>query len=74
MAEKIESERADAAWIQKESSERAGKKELKKAKKEWEAQAKKTMEEEIAKQVGAVNKWWQDHYENEKKNCEDEVR
>lgn len=74
MAEIIESERAEAAWIQKESSERAGKKELKKAKKEWEAQAKKMMEEEIAKEVGAVNKWWQDHYENQKKNCEDEVR
>lgn len=74
MVEKIEYERADAAWIQKESSEKAGKKALKKAKKEWEAQAKQMMEEEIANQLGAANKWWQNHYEKEKKSCEDEVR
>lgn len=74
IADLIRSERADAAWIQMESREKAEKKALKKAKKEWEAKAKKMMEEEIATQVGAVNKRWQDHYEKEKKSCEDEVR
>lgn len=73
MAEKIESERADAAWNQMEICEKEEKKSLKKAKKDWEAKAKKMMEEEITKQVGAMNKWWQDHYEKEKKNCQDEV-
>lgn len=73
MAERIETERLDAAWNQLESCEKEEKKTLKKAKKDWEAKARKMMGEEIMKQVGATNKWWQDHYEKEKKNCRDEV-
>lgn len=73
MAERIESERAGAAWDQMEACEKEEKKSLKKAKKDWEAKARKIMEEEIMKQVGEMNKWWQDQYEKEKRNCEDEV-
>lgn len=73
MAERIESERADAAWNQMEICEKEEKKSLRKAKKDWEAKARNMIEEEIMKQVGAMNRWWQDQYEKEKKNCQDEV-
>lgn len=73
MAERIESERADAAWNQMESCEKEEKKSLMKAKKDWEAKARKMMEEEIMKRAEAMNKWWQDQYEKEKKSWQDEV-
>lgn len=73
MAERIESERADAAWNQMEICEKEEKKSLRKAKKDWEAKARNMMEEKIMKQVEAMNRWWQDQYEKEKKNCQDEV-
>lgn len=71
--ERIETERMDAAWTQREICEKAEKKALKNARKQWDAQAKKKMEEEIGKQIEVLTKWWQDHYEKEKRNCEEEV-
>ncbi|MCJ1344120.1 hypothetical protein MMC31_002323 [Peltigera leucophlebia] len=71
--ERIEAERMDAAWTQREICEKAEKKALKNARKQWDAQAKKKMEEEIGKQIEVLTKWWQDHYEKDKRNCEEEM-
>lgn len=61
--ERIETERMDAAWTQREILE----------KEEWEAQAKTGIEEEIGRELEGVTTWWQAHYEKEKKSCEGEV-
>lgn len=62
MIERIESERTDAVWKQIAICEKEEKKSPTKAKKDLEAKTKRTMEEEITKQVGAMNELWQGNY------------